>query len=335
MAVRKCNLTESVITEKNKVCRASISPIISLIIPVYNEEDSIDVFIAEVIKVLGKEIAYELTFVNDGSTDGTLKKLLSYTGSDLKVTIVNLSRNFGKEAALTAGIDHANGDVVIPIDVDLQDPPVVILEFLEKWKEGYDVVYGIRSCRKSDGILKRIPSQLFYRLFNKFSPTIIPENAGDFRLLDRRVVMALRKLPERNRFMKGLFSWVGFSSTAVYYKRPERAEGSSKWNYWRLFNFAIDGIVGFSTIPMRIWGYIGFVVSAVALIFGLTILCLTLLKGIKLPGYASMMTSILFLGGIQLFSIGVLGEYISRLIAEVKGRPIYIVEDLYGYSETN
>lgn len=310
--------------------RHNINPLITLLIPVFNEEESIDIFMQTVNKILGETaLNYEFLFINDGSTDNTLQKLLKYGQSDQKISVLNLSRNFGKEAALTAGIDYASGDVAVPIDVDLQDPPEVILQFVERWKEGYDVVYGLRVCRTREGLSKRFHASMFYKIFNRFSPIPIPENAGDFRLLDRRVIEILRKLPERNRFMKGLFSWVGFNSTEVRYTRPQRMTGRSNWNYWRLWNFALDGIVSFSTIPLRVWGYLGLIVSMISFFYGLFIISYTLLSGIKLPGYASLMTVVLFLGGIQLLSIGIIGEYIGRLIVEVKGRPIYIVENIY------
>ena len=324
----KLNSSKVAAAERCHAVRRDVNPLITLLVPVFNEEESIDIFMETVSKILGDAaLSYEILFVNDGSADNTLPKLLGYVNS--KVTVVSLSRNFGKEAAITAGIDYANGDVVVPIDVDLQDPPEVIIEFVERWKEGYDIVYGLRSCRKSENLWKRLSARLFYKVINYFSHTNIPENVGDFRLLDRRVVEALRKLPERNRFMKGLFSWVGFRSTSVSYKRPERTGGLSKWNYWHLWNFAIDGIVGFSSIPLRVWGYVGLTVSIMSFIYGLFIIIYTLYTGIKLPGYPSLMTVILFLGGLQLFSIGIIGEYIGRLIVEIKGRPIYIVDSIY------
>ena len=330
MTINKLNTSKVAAAERPIAVRRNINPLITLLVPVFNEEESIDIFIETVSKTLGEAaLAYEFLFINDGSTDNTLPKLLDYVNSNSKVTVINLSRNFGKEAAITAGIDYANGDVVVPIDVDLQDPPEVIIEFVERWKEGYDMVCGLRVCRKSENLWKRLSAGLFYRVFNHFSPIQIPENAGDFRLLDRRAVETLRKLSERNRFMKGLFSWVGFSSTAVIYKRPERTEGISKWSSWRLWNLAIDGIVGFSSIPLCVLGYVGLIVSIISFFYGLFIIAYTVLIGRQLPGYASLMTVILFLGGIQLFSVGIIGEYIGRLIVEVKNRPIYIVDGVY------
>lgn len=330
MTKKKYKSSDATVRKNHIAIKRNTNPLITLLVPVFNEEGSIDIFLETVNKTLGEAaLTYEFLFINDGSTDNTLSKLLGYVNSDNKVTVINLSRNFGKEASITAGLDHANGDVVIPIDVDLQDPPEVIIDFVERWKEGYDIVYGLRSCRRSENLWKRLPAKMFYRLFNRFSHIQIPENTGDFRLLDRRAVETLRKLPERNRFMKGLFSWVGFSSTAVTYMRPKRAKGKTKWTYWRLWNFAIDGIVSFSSIPLRVWGYVGLIVSIISFLYGLFIIAYTVWVGIKLPGYASLMTVILFLGGIQLFSIGILGEYLGRLVVEVKGRPIYIIDGVY------
>ncbi|HYC63137.1 MAG TPA: glycosyltransferase family 2 protein, partial [Reyranellaceae bacterium] len=232
--------------------RRPAEPLISLVVPVFNEEDSVDLFVA----TAGRELAaarWEIVFVNDGSRDETLARLLDHSARDKRIRVVNLSRNFGKEAALTAGIDHARGDVLIPMDIDLQDPPELIGRFLEKWREGYDVVYGVRAARATDTAAKRMSAGWFYRVFNVLSPVRIPPNAGDFRLVDRRAVEVLRQLPERNRFMKGLFAWVGFNSIGVPYERPARTVGNTKFNLWGLWNFALDGVVSFSTTPLRAW----------------------------------------------------------------------------------
>jgi glycosyltransferase involved in cell wall biosynthesis len=330
MIVKIPKESDTILLKSQIASRQNVNPLITLIVPVFNEENSLDIFIARIDDVLGKaSLVYEFLFINDGSTDNTLPKLINHANSKDNISIINFSRNFGKEAAITAGIDHANGDVVVPIDVDLQDPPEVIIEFIKRWREGYDMVYGLRTCRKSESLWKRFSAKLFYRLFNRFSFTQIPENVGDFRLLDSRVVKTLRMLPERNRFMKGLFSWIGFNSIAVAYERPVRENGKSKWSCWRLWNFAIDGIVSFSSIPLCVWGYVGLIVSLLSFVYGLFIVGYTLVVGIKLPGYASLMTVILFLGGIQLFSIGIVGQYVGRLIIEVKNRPIYIVDSIY------
>ncbi len=280
------------------------------------------------------ELNYEYVFVNDGSTDATLAKLIELSGSNPRIRVVNLSRNFGKEAALTAGIDHVRGNVLVLIDVDLQDPPELIPQFVEKWREGYDMVYGARIRRDEDSMMKRFSAVWFYRLFNRMSSVKIPNNAGDFRLIDERATAVLRQIHERNRFMKGLFSWVGFYSIGVPYKRPARIAGQTKWNYRKLWKFALDGIFSFSTVPLRIWSYIGFVISLMSFLYASFIVIRIVAFGIDVPGYASLLTVVLFLGGIQLLSLGIIGEYIGRLIDEAKQRPIYIVEGVYADNET-
>ncbi len=309
-------------------------PLVSLVVPVYNEQDAVPLFVRAIDDALaGQGIELELLFVDDGSTDQTLPLLVELSERDARVRVVGLSRNFGKEAALTAGLDHASGDVVIPMDVDLQDPPALIPKFLERWREGYDVVYGWRTSRPNDSIAKRWSAAGFYRVFNRVAHTQIPENAGDFRLIDRRVVDVIRRLPERNRFMKGLFAWVGFRSIAVPYERPRRAAGKTSFNHWRLWNFALDGLVSFSSLPLHLWTYVGFSVAATAFLYGSFIVLRTLVLGIDVPGYASLITIMLFLGGVQLVSIGVLGEYLSRVFTEVKGRPVYLVDTIHGRVE--
>lgn len=313
------------------------SPLVSLIIPVYNEEDSVTACTDAVSTTLANNgIRFELIFVNDGSNDRTLTTLLALSADDNRIRILNLSRNFGKEAALTAGIDSAHGDLLVPMDVDLQDPPELIPQMLAKWREGYDVVYALRVARPADTVAKRASAGWFYRLFNRIANINIPENAGDFRLMDRRVAEALKQLPERNRFMKGLFSWVGFRSIGIPYERPRRTVGTSKWNYWKLWNFALDGLVGFSTAPLRLWTYAGFLIALASFMYATFIIARVLFTGIDLPGYASLMTVVLFMGGVQLISIGVIGEYLGRLFTEVKARPIYITEGFYrlGVRET-
>lgn len=305
------------------------NPSISLLVPVYNEEDSLQIFLettAEILDAAG--FSYEYIFINDGSTDSTLACLLQLQNK-YAITIINLSRNFGKELALTAGIDYSDGDVVIPIDVDLQDPPELIIDFVAKWRDGYDMVFGVRVDRASDSKLKRVTAGSFYRVFNSMTHVDMPDNAGDYRLLDRKVVEVLRRLPERNRFMKGLFAWVGYASTGVDYERQPRAAGKSKWNYWKLWNFALDGIIGFSSVPLRVWTYIGATVSLISFIYALVVMMRVMILGVDLPGYASMLTIILFLGGLQLLSLGIIGEYIGRIFVEVKGRPLYVIENVY------
>jgi len=306
------------------------SPLISLIIPVFNEEDSIAAFLEKAISVLENiNISFEILFINDGSTDNTKNILLDLSRRDSRIKVINFSRNFGKEAAISAGIDFAGGDAVVPIDVDLQDPPELIPIMVDHWKKGYDVVYGLRTSRDSDSFLKRVSSNLFYWLFNYLSPLKIPPDAGDFRLIDRKVVQVLKDMPERNRFMKGLFSWVGFRSIPVPYERPARPKGKTKWTPWKLWNFALDGIFSFSSLPIRIWTYIGTGIAILSFIYGTFIVLRTLFCGIDLPGYASMITIILFLGGVQLISIGILGEYIGRIFIESKNRPLYVIESTF------
>jgi glycosyltransferase involved in cell wall biosynthesis len=310
--------------------RRPADPLLSLVIPVFNEEESIDLFLDTVMPLLERaSLRFELVFINDGSRDNTFARLFDRGRGDRRIRIVNLSRNFGKEAALTAGIDHAKGDILIPMDIDLQDPPELIQPFIARWREGYDIVYGVRTARLTDTRAKRMSAGWFYRVFNSLSPVRIPPNVGDFRLVDRRAVEVLRQLPERNRFMKGLFAWVGFNSIGVPYERPQRAAGTTKFNFWRLWNFALDGVVSFSTAPLRAWFYVGVVIATIAVLYALFIVTRVLILGIDTPGYASLLIAVLLMGAIQLLSLGIIGEYLGRLFLEVKGRPIYVVEGVY------
>jgi len=305
-------------------------PLLSIIVPVFNEADAILPFLDRIAPELARAGARsELIFVNDGSTDSTLPLLIDRAQTFPHLRVVNLSRNFGKEAAMTAGLDVADGDAVMLIDVDLQDPPELIAEFVARWREGYDVVYGLRESRLADGRMKAFTAGMFYKVFNRLSATPIPHNVGDFRLIDRRVVAAIRLLPERGRFMKGLFAWVGFPAIAVPYVRPARLHGQTKWNYWRLWNFAIEGIVSFSTAPLRIWTYFGAVLAAFALGYAIFIALHRLLVGADVPGYASLIIVLLFSTAVNLISLGMIGEYISRLFMETKQRPIYLLEGIY------
>jgi glycosyltransferase involved in cell wall biosynthesis len=252
---------------------------------------------------------------------------------DPRVRALSLSRNFGKEAALSAAIEHARGAAVIPMDVDLQDPPEVIPAMVAKWREGYEVVYGVRLDRCSDSLAKRLTADLYYRAHNRLSNDKIPSHAGDFRLLDRIVVDVIRSMPERNRFMKGLFAWAGFRSTFVEYRRQPRTSGRSKFNYWKLWTLAVDGITSASTAPLRVWSYLGGIVALAAMAYAGFIILQTLAFGIQVPGYASLMVALLFLGGLQLLSLGILGEYVGRIFIEAKGRPLYIVQEKLGLEE--
>ncbi len=307
------------------------SATLSLVIPVYNEEDTIDLFMKRVDSVFSQvsDITVELVFVNDGSTDRTLELLLAQQRSDERLKIVDLSRNFGKEAALTAGLHTATGDAIVPIDVDLQDPPELVVEMIARWRNGFEVVVARRIDRESDGWPKRTSAKWFYWLHNKISDPTIPENVGDYRLMDRCVVEALRELPESRRFMKGLFAWVGFRTAHVDYVRAPRAAGSSKFHGWRLWNFALEGITSFSTEPLRIWTYVGAAVSMVSFAFAVVIAVRVILQGIDVPGYASLMVAVTFIGGMQLVGIGVIGEYLGRTYIEAKRRPAFLIRRIY------
>jgi glycosyltransferase involved in cell wall biosynthesis len=306
---------------------------LSILVPVYNEQESILPFMAAIDTTLHSiKDKLDIVFVNDGSSDNTQRIVESLIQRDDRVSLVNLARNFGKESAMTAGLDHVKGDACVIMDVDLQDPPELILQFIELWQTGdWDTVYGVRVDRSKDTWLKRLTAGGFYRFFNWVSAeTKIPENAGDFRLIDRTVIDAIQQLPERNRFMKGLLAWGAFRSTGVEFERPERAVGETKFNYWKLWNFAIDGIFSFTAWPLRIWGFVGCAISGLAFLFMLKIVVGATLFGIKTPGYASTISVVLFLGGIQLISLGVIGGYVSRIYREVKQRPVYLVEGVYG-----
>lgn len=305
---------------------------LSLVIPMHNEGPGLQSLFQRLDQALGPlGVEIELVCVDDGSQDDTLDVLTARAAVDRRIRILGLSRNFGKEAALTAGLDIARGDVVVPIDADLQDPPELIEEFLALWEQGYDVVYGVRTDRSSDTHGKRLSAGAFYSIFNMLSDRPIPASTGDFRLMDRTVVEAVKRLPERNRFMKGLFSWVGFRQVGVPYVRPQRTEGETSWNYVRLWRFALDGLTAFSTLPLRIWTGIGLSAAIAAMVFAISIVVRVLLVGREVPGYASLMVVTLLGIAAQLIAIGVLGEYVGRMYGEVKGRPIYLVRDRIGF----
>ena len=309
---------------------------ISVVIPLYNEEENIDILFKRVIGALESlKLTYEIICINDGSKDKTLDILIDYYLNNSDIKVINLSRNFGKDIALTAGIDYASGNAVIPIDADLQDPPELIGEMVLKWQEGYDIVYATRKTRQSETWFKRSTANAFYVLLGKITKISIPRNTGDFRLLDRKAVEALKRLPERTRFMRGLFAWVGFKSTYILFERQPRYQGNTKWNYWKLWNFALDGITSFSLLPLKIWTYVGLIISLLSLFYASFLVIRTIFLGIDVPGYASLMVTILFLGGIQLITLGIIGEYLGRVYEEIKGRPLYIVRDLYGLDKQN
>jgi polyisoprenyl-phosphate glycosyltransferase len=305
--------------------------LISLVVPTYNEEDNIDPFVKRILLILEAiDPRWEILFINDGSNDATLSKLNSWHQQEPRIKVISLARNFGKEAAATAGLDYCSGQVIIPIDVDLQDPPEIIPLMIAKWREGYKVVLATRKSRKSDSKLKRLTASFFYTLINKMAKPKIPKNTGDFRLIDRQVLTAICSLRERVRFMKGIYSWPGFKTTEIFFERSNRSTGKSKWNYWKLLHFALDGIFSFTTVPLQIWMYIGFFISSSSFIYAAFLILRALIYKIHVPGYASIMTSILFFGGVQLISLGVIGEYIGRIYQEAKRRPIYIVEEFIG-----
>jgi glycosyltransferase involved in cell wall biosynthesis len=306
--------------------------LLSLVVPFYNEADSLKAFQNAILPCLEviPGTAWEIVCVDDGSTDSTLDKLIALAATDPRFRILELSRNFGKEAALTAGIDAARGDAVIPIDADLQDPPELIAQMVAAWRAGAEVVLARRSDRATDSAMKRKTAAWFYRLHNRMSKTKIPENVGDFRLMDRVVIDALKQLPERQRFMKGLFAWVGFRTVTIDYARAPRSAGVSKFSGWTLWNFALEGFTSFSTAPLRIWTYLGAFGAVSSFLYAIFTVFYTLIHGISMPGYASLMVVVLFLGSVQLMSIGLLGEYIGRIYLETKQRPAYLVRKTYG-----
>ncbi|MGF6485739.1 glycosyltransferase family 2 protein [Paraburkholderia sp. JPY419] len=307
------------------------TPLISLVVPFYNEQDAVDRFFAAVVPVLEsiERTRFEIVCINDGSSDATLDRLIAQSSRDRRIRVIDLTRNFGKEAALTAGIDEAFGDAVIPIDADLQDPPTLIPVMVEHWRAGAEVVAAKRTNRLCDTVAKRTAAALYYRVHNALSEVKLPENVGDFRLIDRQVVNALRSLPERRRFMKGLFAWVGYRTVIVEYEREPRSAGHSKFSGWRLWNFALEGITSFSTVPLRSWTYIGLSIATLAFVYGGFVIGRTLWSGNPVPGYASTISVMLFMGGIELIGIGVIGEYVGRIYYESKERPVYLVRRRY------
>lgn len=300
----------------------------------HNEEDAIDAFFGRLLPILDSVAdAYEVVCVNDGSRDATLEHLLMLRQQNPRIRIADLSRNFGKEAALTCGLELSTGEVVIPMDADLQHPPELIPEMIRLWREGYEVVLAKRQNREEEHWFRKKTAQWFYGLHNRISEIDIPADVGDFRLMDRKVVDALKLLPERRRFMKGLFAWAGFRQTTVPFVCEPRVAGTSKFSGWKLWNFALEGLTSFSTVPLRIWTYIGMTISMLTFLYAIWLVVRAIFFERDVPGYASLITSILFLGGLQLAGLGILGEYIGRIYGEVKQRPIYIVRELYNPSD--
>jgi len=303
---------------------------IAIVIPAYNEEDNVEIAYKRLKEVLDStNYDYELIFVDDGSKDNTLSKLLELYEKDKKVKVISLSRNFGKEIALSAGLDYVDADAVIPFDVDLQDPPEVIPKLIAKFEEGYDVVNAVRIKREGETFLKRFTSKAFYKIINILSDIEIPQDVGDFRLISKAALNAVKQIRERKRFMKGIFAWVGFKTTSVYYERAPRYAGKTKWNYFKLINLAIEGITSFSIAPLRLASLLGLFVSFVAFLYAMWIIIQKLVYGNPVKGYPSIMVVILFLGGVQLITIGIIGEYVGRIYEEVKQRPLYIVKKIW------
>ncbi len=310
---------------------------LSIIVPIYNEELVLPQFFNKLYNTLKKipEYTYEIICVNDGSKDNSLTILKEYANKDKNIKIISFSRNFNKEQALFAGLQNCIGNAAIFIDADLQDPPELILEFIKKMNEGYQIVYGIRKDRKKEKFFKKFTATYFYKIFNLISDNPIPYNSGDFRLITKKVIETIKKINEKQLFMKGIFNWIGFKSIGITYERQKRLAGKTKWNYWKLWNLAIDGITSSSTVPLRIWSYIGFTIAFSSFIYGIYIVLKTFILGINVPGYASLLTFILFFGGIQLIALGILGEYIGRIFIEVKNRPNYIIDEKINFDEVN
>jgi polyisoprenyl-phosphate glycosyltransferase len=301
-------------------------PTFSVVIPVFDEAEVLPEFHRRLSAVMDRLGTWEAVYVNDGSRDASLRLLEALHRSEQRVAIVNLSRNFGKEIATTAGLEYASGEAVIVIDADLQDPPEVIPQLVAGWRDGFDMVYAERRARDGETWPKRATSGLFYRLMQHLGRVQLPRNTGDFRLMSRRVVDAVLQLREQHRLMKGLFAWVGFPTIAVQYDRAPRQAGTTKWNYWKLWNLALDGITGFTVMPLKVATYLGLAVALFAVVFGAQLVIRTLLFGNPVAGYPSMMAVILFLGGVQLITLGVIGEYLGRVFNETKRRPLYLIE---------
>lgn len=305
---------------------ATTKQILTVVVPAYNEQEVLQEFHRRVTNVArGLTLDYEIVYVNDGSTDNTLSVMRELRSADRHVAILDLSRNFGKEIALSAGLDYAQGDAVVVIDADLQDPPELIPELITAWREGHDVVYATRSAREGETLVKKATAHLFYRAIQGVSRFKIPQDTGDFRLLSRRAVDALKQFREQHRFMKGLFAWIGFPQKSVPYRRDPRFAGETKWNYWKLWNFAIEGITSFTIAPLKLATYLGLIVALGAFSYGAFIIVRTLLFGNPVAGYPSLMVVVLFLGGVQLVALGIIGEYLGRMFDETKGRPLYLI----------
>lgn len=310
--------------------RSRVRPTLSIVIPFYNEAENVEALFDRLVPVLDAlPFGWEVVCVNDGSRDGTLQALISACSFHPSIRVIDLSRNFGKEAALSAGLAHAEGDAVIPMDADLQHPPEAIPDLVARWLEGFDVVIAVRDSRLGQGTGHRLAARAFYWLFDRMSEVPMPREAGDFRLLDRKVVEVINRMPERTRFMKGIFAWVGFRAAEISYVQAERSAGETKFSLFKLLRFSLDGLTAFSTFPLRIWGLVGATISGLAFLYIVIRLIRTALFGIDLPGYESVIVAILFLGGIQLITLGIIGDYLGRVFNEVKGRPLYVVRSVH------
>lgn len=306
-------------------------PLLSIIVPVFNEAENLPRFFERLIPILESvDPQWEIICIDDGSTDESLDILVHHYEQDVRIKTLTFSRNFGKEMALTAGLEHSSGQAVIPLDADLQDPPELIPDMVEQWREGYGVVLATRSERKEDSVAKRLSADWFYRVLHRISDISIPKNTGDFRLMDRAVVDAVCQMPERTRFMKGVLAWVGFPTTQIFYERPARHAGESKFRFRNLWQLALDGIFSFTTLPLKVWTYIGTAISLFAFLYASFLILKTIIYGTDVPGYPSLMVVVLFLGGIQLISLGIIGEYVGRIYRETKRRPLYVVRGQVG-----
>jgi polyisoprenyl-phosphate glycosyltransferase len=310
-------------------------PVLSIVAPAYNEERNLPAFLAAMIPVLESiGESFEIVFVNDGSRDGTLGMLAAAASQDPRIKVVGLARNFGKDIALSAGLAHASGQAIIPIDCDLQHPPELIPQFVARWREGYDMVIGVRSKRDEEGWLRRTLSQTYYKVMRSMTSVEIPPNAGDFRLIDRKILDVINKMPERHRFMKGIFAWPGFKVSSIEFQANIRAnETASSWSFFKLWRFALDGLFSFSTAPLKLWTYIGALCAVGAFVYLVITVIQKLFFGIAAPGYASLLIVLLFFNGLLLVSNGIQGEYIARIFEEVKGRPLYVVGQTFGFEE--
>lgn len=309
----------------------SVPPVLSLVVPMFNEAGNLDALFARLTLVmadLGE--SYEIVCIDDGSKDDTVALALEHRQRDPRIKVVELSRNFGKELALTAGLHHTSGQAVVMIDADLQHPPETIKDMMAKWRDGFEMVIAVRRDREQETAFKRLASKAFYEMFGRVSEVQLPPGAGDFRLLDRKVVDVLNAMPEHARFMKGLYAWVGFKQTIIPFDVADRAHGETKFNLFRLWRLAIDGITSFTSVPLKVWTFVGTLVATFALLYGLLFIVKTLILGIDVPGYPSLIVAITFFSGVQLISLGVIGEYLGRVFSEVKNRPLYVVRNAHG-----